>query len=58
VFLFHYFTSDYTQALSSLKKYPLKLDRGKDCKILMHFGDKICGMLDKRLEEHLLTSSR
>jgi len=24
----------------------------------MHFGDKICGMLDKRLEEHLLTSSR
>ncbi|KAF6024016.1 MUS81 [Bugula neritina] len=57
VFMMESVLFTHLMALSSLKKYPLKLDRGKDCKILMHFGDKICGMLDKRLEEHLLTSS-
>ena len=46
------------QALSTLKKYPLRLERGKDCKILMHFGDKICGMLDKKLQEHIAAGGR
>ncbi|KAI0229358.1 Crossover junction endonuclease MUS81 [Lamellibrachia satsuma] len=39
----------HTLAISSLKKYPLPLASGKDCKILENFGDKICKMLDERL---------
>ena len=41
-----------------MKKYPLPLARGKDCKILMHIGDKICSMLDKRLDEHIAAVER
>ncbi|XP_067939786.1 crossover junction endonuclease MUS81-like [Watersipora subatra] len=47
----------YHKALSSLKKYPLRLERGKDCKILMNVGDKICAMLDKKLSEHVPNGS-
>ncbi|KAK3599160.1 hypothetical protein CHS0354_040998 [Potamilus streckersoni] len=43
----------FKKALSSLKRFPLKLERGKDCKILKHFGDKICKMLDEKLDAYL-----
>ncbi|KAK7505471.1 hypothetical protein BaRGS_00003216 [Batillaria attramentaria] len=39
----------YSKALRSLKKYPLLLSSGKECKMLQNFGDKICKMLDDRL---------
>lgn len=39
-------------ALSNLKKYKLPLESGQECKILKGFGDKLCQMLDKRLQEH------
>ncbi|KAL1446162.1 hypothetical protein MTO96_044661, partial [Rhipicephalus appendiculatus] len=42
----------YGKALKSLKKYPLVLKSGKEAKILEYFGDKLCNMLDKKLEEH------
>ncbi|XP_071508562.1 crossover junction endonuclease MUS81-like [Diadema antillarum] len=42
----------YGKALSALKKYPLPLPSGKAAKILDSFGDKICAMLDKKLQEH------
>ncbi|XP_054751441.2 crossover junction endonuclease MUS81-like [Lytechinus pictus] len=42
----------YGKALVALKKYPLPFESGKAAKILDNFGDKICGMLDKKLEEH------
>lgn len=42
----------YGRALKSLKKYPLVLKTGKEAKILEYFGDKLCNMLDKKLEEH------
>ncbi|XP_067680600.1 crossover junction endonuclease MUS81-like isoform X1 [Haliotis asinina] len=43
----------YSKALKSLKCFPLKLDTGKDCKILQNFGDKICKMLDDKLAKHI-----
>ncbi|XP_037501265.1 crossover junction endonuclease MUS81-like [Rhipicephalus sanguineus] len=42
----------YGKALKSLNKYPLVLKSGKEAKILEYFGDKLCNMLDKKLEEH------
>ena len=33
--------------------YPLVLHSGKECKVLKHFGDTLCQMLDKRLEKYL-----
>ncbi|KAL8615659.1 hypothetical protein ACOMHN_034809 [Nucella lapillus] len=42
----------YSKALNSLKKFPLPLSTGKECKILQNFGDKICKMLDDRLLKH------
>lgn len=44
----------FTLALDSLKKYPLPLESGKDCKILRGFGNKLCKMLDERLTKHRL----
>ncbi|XP_046985109.1 crossover junction endonuclease MUS81 isoform X1 [Schistocerca americana] len=41
----------YAKALRSLKKYPLPLRSGKECRILQNFGTKICDMLDRKLEE-------
>ncbi|XP_061167176.1 crossover junction endonuclease MUS81-like [Saccostrea echinata] len=43
----------YAKALKSLQRYPLVLTSGKDCKILENFGDKICKMLDDRLQKHI-----
>ena len=40
------------QALRSLRRYPLPLRSGKEAKILRHFGDGICRMLDQRLQQH------
>ncbi|CAN8000470.1 unnamed protein product, partial [Ixodes hexagonus] len=42
----------FAKALRSLKKYPLVLQSGKEAKILEFFGDKLCAMLDKKLEQH------
>ncbi|XP_031441011.1 crossover junction endonuclease MUS81 isoform X1 [Clupea harengus] len=42
----------YQKALSSLKKYPLPLNNGKEAKILQNFGDGICKILDDRLEKY------
>lgn len=42
----------FAKALRSLKKYPLVLQSGKEAKILEFFGDKLCTMLDKKLEQH------
>jgi len=40
----------YGNALESLKKYPLPLETGKDCRILKGFGAKLCQMLDQKLK--------
>ncbi|XP_046482001.1 crossover junction endonuclease MUS81 isoform X2 [Neodiprion pinetum] len=42
----------FIKALSSLRKCPLRLETGRDCKILQYFGDKLCIMLDKKLTEY------
>ena len=42
----------FSNALQSLRKYPLPLNTGKDCKILQGFGDKLCSMLDQKLSQH------
>ncbi|KAK7103517.1 hypothetical protein V1264_018398 [Littorina saxatilis] len=42
----------YSKALKSLKRFPLPLSTGKECKILQNFGDKVCKMLDDRLLKH------
>ncbi|KZC12994.1 Crossover junction endonuclease MUS81 [Dufourea novaeangliae] len=43
---------NFSEALTSLKKYPLPLKSGKDCIILQHFGTKLCLMLDRKLEKY------
>jgi len=40
----------YRKCITSLEKYPLPFENGKQCKVLNGFGTKICEMLDKRLE--------
>lgn len=47
----------YEKALTSLNKYPLTLYSGYDCAILENFGEKICKMLDDKLEEYLTTEN-
>ncbi|VDP61067.1 unnamed protein product [Schistosoma curassoni] len=42
----------YRKALSSLKKYPLFLQSGKECKILEGFGAKLCDFLDEKLNNY------
>lgn len=39
-------------ALKSLRAYPLKLESGRQCKILNGFNDVLCVMLDRKLLEH------
>ncbi|XP_020823849.1 structure-specific endonuclease subunit MUS81 isoform X2 [Phascolarctos cinereus] len=46
----------YQKALRSLLRYPLPLRSGKEAKILQHFGDALCRMLDQRLEQHRASS--
>ncbi|XP_052048560.1 crossover junction endonuclease MUS81 isoform X2 [Apodemus sylvaticus] len=43
----------FQKALRSLQRYPLPLRSGKEAKILQHFGDRLCRMLDEKLEQHL-----
>ncbi|XP_052570819.1 crossover junction endonuclease MUS81 isoform X3 [Peromyscus californicus insignis] len=43
----------FQKALRSLRRYPLPLRSGKEAKILQHFGDRLCRMLDERLKQHL-----
>ncbi|XP_063614741.1 crossover junction endonuclease MUS81-like isoform X1 [Penaeus indicus] len=43
---------NFQRARKSLKLFPLPLYSGKDCKVLAHFGDKICQLIDQRLEEY------
>ncbi|KAK5649653.1 hypothetical protein RI129_000682 [Pyrocoelia pectoralis] len=42
----------FGKALESLRKYPLPLQSGRDCKLLKGFGEKLCSMLDKKLTEY------
>ncbi|XP_063083612.1 crossover junction endonuclease MUS81 isoform X2 [Cavia porcellus] len=42
----------FQKALCSLRRYPLPLHSGKEAKILQHFGDGLCRMLDERLQQH------
>ncbi|NIG61210.1 crossover junction endonuclease MUS81 [Pontoporia blainvillei] len=42
----------FQKALRSLRRYPLPLHSGKEAKILQHFGDGLCRMLDQRLQQH------
>ncbi|XP_070806771.1 LOW QUALITY PROTEIN: crossover junction endonuclease MUS81 [Pituophis catenifer annectens] len=42
----------YERALSSLRKYPLPLRSGREARILMYFGEKICHQLDEQLERY------
>jgi crossover junction endonuclease MUS81 len=39
----------YKKALNSIEKYPLRLETGSDCRILNGFGEKICQMIDQKL---------
>lgn len=48
----------FAKALSSLRRYPLPLESGRECIILQHFGTKLCSMLDKKLEEYKKKSSK
>lgn len=43
---------NFQKARKSLSLYPLPLYTGQDCKLLAHFGNKICQMLDRRLAQH------
>ncbi|XP_025024693.1 crossover junction endonuclease MUS81 isoform X2 [Python bivittatus] len=45
----------YERALSSLRKYPLPLRSGREARILLYFGEKICRQLDEQLEKHRST---
>lgn len=42
----------FQKALRSLRRYPLPLRSGREAKILRHFGDGLCRMLDQRLQQH------
>ncbi|KAA3675350.1 crossover junction endonuclease MUS81 [Paragonimus westermani] len=42
----------YKKALSSLRKYPLMLSSGKECRILEGFGPKLCDFLDDMLSKY------
>ncbi|ESN93079.1 hypothetical protein HELRODRAFT_189672 [Helobdella robusta] len=44
-------------ALRSIKKYPLTLKSGLECKILEGFGDKICSQIDEKLNSEFAKSS-
>ncbi|KAL7027913.1 hypothetical protein ACKWTF_005654 [Chironomus riparius] len=43
----------YQKALDSLEKYPLTLYSGHDCAILDGFGQRICEILEQKLQQHL-----
>ncbi|XP_046647899.1 crossover junction endonuclease MUS81-like [Daphnia pulicaria] len=43
----------YGKALKSLQKYPLVLESAKECKVLQHFGEGLCKIIDKKLTEHI-----
>ncbi|KAL3279187.1 hypothetical protein HHI36_016700 [Cryptolaemus montrouzieri] len=42
----------YSLALQSIRKYPLPLETGRDCKILKGFGTKLCEKLDAALKKY------
>ncbi|KAF5396998.1 hypothetical protein PHET_09817 [Paragonimus heterotremus] len=42
----------YKKALFSLRKYPLMLSSGKECRILEGFGPKLCDFLDDMLSKY------
>nr|SVE73562.1 EOG090X06E6 [Daphnia atkinsoni] len=43
----------YGKALRSLQKYPLVLESSKECKVLQHFGEGLCKIIEKKLTEHI-----
>ncbi|XP_066248674.1 crossover junction endonuclease MUS81 isoform X2 [Euwallacea similis] len=48
----------FDKALKYLRKYPLPLNSGIECKILKGFGNKLCKMLEEKLMEHNKNSSQ
>ncbi|KAM8881187.1 crossover junction endonuclease MUS81 isoform 1-T2 [Synchiropus picturatus] len=42
----------YHKAINSLTKYPLPLQSATEAKILQNFGDGICKILDKKLQQY------
>lgn len=46
------------QALKSLQKYPLVLESAKECKVLQHFGDGLCKILEKKLAQHVANGGK
>ncbi|CAH1176746.1 unnamed protein product [Phaedon cochleariae] len=42
----------FQKALTYLRKCPIPLNSGKECLILKGFGEKLCQMLDRKLQEH------
>lgn len=42
----------FSKALTSLRKYPLPLSSGQNCKVLEGFGDRLCILLDRKLAEY------
>ncbi|KAF2352972.1 ERCC4 domain [Trinorchestia longiramus] len=42
----------FAKARKSLKKFPLPVYSGDDCKVLRYFGAKLCSMIDKRIRQH------
>ncbi|KDR15724.1 crossover junction endonuclease MUS81 [Zootermopsis nevadensis] len=45
----------FAKALSSLRRFPLPLKSGRDCGILESFGNRLCIMLDRKLNEYRKT---
>lgn len=41
----------FKKALEELKKYPLPLKSGRECSIIIGFGDKICNIVDDWLDK-------
>ncbi|XP_063699628.1 crossover junction endonuclease MUS81 [Culicoides brevitarsis] len=46
------------KALTSLQKFPLPLNTGRDCIILEGFGKGICSLLDQKLEKYIKNNMR
>lgn len=41
----------FKKALVELRKYPLPLKSGRECSIIIGFGDKICNIVDEWLDK-------
>nr|CAG4646264.1 EOG090X06E6 [Macrothrix elegans] len=48
----------YSKALKSLQRYPLVLQSGRECKVLQHFGEGLCKLLDDKLQKHIANGGK